>query len=165
MQAARKRGRVLAPSFKGLQPASDLASQIKSRVRKEDTRAELMLRRLLKQDRIKHETCARDLPGIPDVVIRHPKVAVFIDGDFWHGRRWSHRRARLAKGRNSVYWIKKIEYNRARDRMNTRALRAQGWRVVRFWETDVLRDSAACYIAVKTRIESARPRISRSSKR
>lgn len=71
------------------------------------------------------------------------KVAVFCDGDFWHGRRWERLRKKLARGHNAAYWEAKILANRRRDRRNTRQLRKAGWTVVRLWETDVHKDPVA----------------------
>jgi DNA mismatch endonuclease (patch repair protein) len=69
------------------------------------------------------------------------RVAVFCDGDFWHGRDWARRRAKLMKGSNSNYWIAKIGGNRTRDRRVSQSLRLLGWHVVRVWESDVRRDA------------------------
>lgn len=80
-----------------------------------------------------------DLPGNPDVVLPAARVSVFIDGDFWHGRDWPQRRRRLQTGANPEYWIRKIEYNMARDAAVTRELERSGWLVVRFWDSDVRR--------------------------
>lgn len=82
------------------------------------------------------------MPGKPDIVFHRARVAVFCDGDFWHGRRWRDRHEKLARGSNAPYWTAKISANVARDRRTTRLLRAAGWIVVRLWETDVLRDVA-----------------------
>ena len=79
-------------------------------------------------------TILRHNPSARDV-----RVAVFCDGDFWHGRDWSARRVRIASGANSDYWIAKIESNMQRDRLSTSHLQRLGWRVIRVWETDVLR--------------------------
>jgi DNA mismatch endonuclease (patch repair protein) len=79
------------------------------------------------------------LPGKPDIIFSATRVAVFCDGDFWHGRDWCKRRGRIAKGANPDYWIAKIESNMKRDRLSARYLRRLGWRVIRVWETDVLR--------------------------
>lgn len=79
------------------------------------------------------------LPGRPDLVVASAKVAIFCDGDFWHGRHWSKRRAKLAAGWNADYWVAKIERNRRRDRSVRSALRRRGWRVIRVWESDVRR--------------------------
>jgi len=68
---------------------------------------------------------------------------VFCDGDFWHGRDLQARLERLATGHNAPYWLAKIRTNVERDRRNDAALRADGWRVLRLWETDILRDTPA----------------------
>ena len=80
---------------------------------------------------------AKDLPGKPDLVFRRQRLAVFVDGDFWHGRNWEKRRASLEKGHNAPYWIDKIAYNIERDKRNDALLEQAGWRVLRLWETDV----------------------------
>lgn len=78
---------------------------------------------------LKHED---SLPGKPDLVFGEQRLAVFIDGDFWHGWRfpiWEHRL--------SEFWREKIRKNRERDRRNFRKLRRMGWRVLRLWEHQV----------------------------
>lgn len=72
------------------------------------------------------------------------RVAVFCDGDFWHGRELERRLERLAKGHNAPYWMAKITANVARDQRNTAALEAEGWVVVRLWESDIKRDPEEC---------------------
>jgi DNA mismatch endonuclease (patch repair protein) len=91
----------------------------------------------------------RTLPGNPDIVLPRHRAVIFVDGDFWHGRRWSLRRERLAQGSNSEYWIAKIENNIRRDRNVTRKLRLAGWRVIRVWESDIKRDAAAVATRVR----------------
>ena len=78
------------------------------------------------------------LPGRPDLVFSRKRLIVFCDGDFWHGRNWPLLRRALQRRANSTYWTAKILANRNRDRRQNRALRHQGWDVVRVWETDVL---------------------------
>ena len=85
------------------------------------------------------EEHARDLPGRPDFVFREGAVAVFVDGDFWHGWRFPLWRDKL-----SLEWEQKIEKNRARDLRNHRKLRRLGWTVVRVWEHQIKRDLDAC---------------------
>jgi DNA mismatch endonuclease (patch repair protein) len=128
------------PRFSGFQPASETSSRIKQRNRSRDTKAEVVLRKELWNRGLRYRLHASDLPGKPDIVFRRARVAVFCDGDFWHGRRWRERQEKLARGSNAPYWTAKIGANVARDRRNTRLLRAAGWIVVRLWETDVLRD-------------------------
>jgi DNA mismatch endonuclease, patch repair protein len=81
-----------------------------------------------------------DLPGKPDIVFKRDRVAVFIDGDFWHGRNWVELKKKLGSRANSEYWIPKIRYNRNRDHEQTLALESAGWTVVRLWESDILHD-------------------------
>jgi DNA mismatch endonuclease (patch repair protein) len=69
------------------------------------------------------------LPGRPDFVFRRSRLAVFVDGCFWHGCRWH---CRMPNG-NRAYWDRKIAGNSARDRRTSRLLRSMGWRVLRIW--------------------------------
>lgn len=82
------------------------------------------------------------LPGSPDIAISKYQIAIFVDGEFWHGKDWEHRKKRLK--RNREYWIEKIEENIARDERVDRQLRAQGWIPLHFWEKDVLKDVDLC---------------------
>ena len=82
----------------------------------------------------------RTLPGKPDIVFRAARLAIFCDGDFWHGRYWRRLRDALSHGANATYWEAKIARNRERDLEITAILEKQGWRVLRFWETDILAD-------------------------
>lgn len=81
----------------------------------------------------------KGLRGSPDVVFIKEKVAVFIDGDFWHGWRlpaWEHSL--------TEFWRKKLNENRKRDQRNFRCLRANGWVVIRIWEHQIHRDLREC---------------------
>ena len=93
----------------------------------------------MSRSRLDWEEHARDLPGSPDFVFREKKVAVFIDGDFWHGWRFPQWRDKL-----SPAWEEKIAKNRYRDRLNYRRLRRMGWQVIRIWEHQIKRDLDAC---------------------
>jgi DNA mismatch endonuclease (patch repair protein) len=108
-----------------------------SRIRSKNTQAELALRRELFRLGLRYRIHAPDLPGRPDIVFRGRRVAVFVDGDFWHGRRfddWAHKL--------SEPWRAKIARNRARDAASNAALKALGWAVVRVWEKDLKADPA-----------------------
>jgi DNA mismatch endonuclease (patch repair protein) len=102
-----------------------------------------MLRRELFRLGLRFRKNVSALPGRPDVVFAGARVAVFCDGDFWHGHRWKRLRMKLAQGHNASYWEAKILANRRRDQQNTRQLRKAGWAVIRLWETDVRKDPAA----------------------
>lgn len=144
------------PRYEGLSPASARASRIARTVSRSDTRAEVALRRALWALGFRYRKHVRHLPGCPDLAFRKARVAVFCDGDFWHGRNWNARRRKLKAGANAPYWVAKIHANRMRDRRVTNALRSQGWTVVRLWETDILRDPHAAAQFVVAAIE-ARP--------
>ena len=81
---------------------------------------------------------ARDVAGCPDFVFDAPRVAVFVDGCFWHGCPTCHR----PPSSNQEYWTKKVARNKTRDRRHTRALRRDGWTVLRVWECALTRDPA-----------------------
>jgi DNA mismatch endonuclease, patch repair protein len=91
----------------------------------------------------------KSLPGRPDVVFTRQKVAVFVDGDFWHGRDLTARLARLAAGHNAPYWVAKIAANVERDQKVSEALRTGGWLVVRLWESQVQGDPQGVAAAVR----------------
>lgn len=137
------------PRFSTFAAASETTSRIKRRNRSQNTKAEILLRKELWRRGYRYRIHARDLPGKPDIVFRRARVVVFCDGDFWHGRRWRERKAKLERGTNATYWTAKIAANVARDRRNTRLLIEEGWIVVRVWETDVLRNVATAVAKVE----------------
>jgi DNA mismatch endonuclease (patch repair protein) len=99
-----------------------------------------MLRRELHARGLRYRLHAADLPGKPDVVFRRARVAVFVDGAFWHGH---PERCRVPKS-NRAYWVRKIERNKARDERVNRELREMGWRAVRLWDFEVRESPARC---------------------
>ena len=105
-----------------------------------NTRCEVLLCAELRRLQLAFRRNVRSLQGQPDIVFAEGHVAVFCDGDFWHGRRWALRKKKLARGSNGAYWVAKIEANIRRDRRQRAALRGSGWRVIRLWESDILRD-------------------------
>lgn len=70
-------------------------------------------------------------------------MVVFCDGDFWHGKNWEERRKKLERGANASYWVAKIQRNRDRDKKNTEELEQQGWKVLRYWESEIHQDTQA----------------------
>jgi DNA mismatch endonuclease (patch repair protein) len=141
-----------SPSFKGLEPSSEASSRAMRGNRKYDTKPELLLRRELWRLGLRFRRHARGLPGQPDIVFPFVRVAVFCDGDFWHGRNWSVLRGKLQRRANAPYWIAKIEANMRRDLTQMEALRQLGWHVMRLWETDIATDPLRVARKVKTRV-------------
>jgi len=128
-----------------------------ARIRNKDSKAELALRRTLHARGMRYRLHAKDLPGRPDIVMRSTKIAIFVDGDFWHGN--EHRRRGLSSlaelfPTNTEWWVEKIERNVARDREVTRTLTQAGWTVIRVWESDIRADvdtAASHILALVTR--------------
>lgn len=122
-------------------------------VRQRDTGPELTLRRALFAAGIRGWRChyAR-VPGRPDLAWPRLKVAVFVDGAFWHGHPSRHR-----EGRSGAYWDEKIAGNVARDRRVDGELGAAGWTVLRAWDFEIRRELEAVVIRVSDTIRSVVP--------
>jgi DNA mismatch endonuclease (patch repair protein) len=114
-------------------------SKVMSRIRGKDTAPERVLASLLEPRGILWEAQVRSLPGRPDFVFAEQKVAVFVDGDFWHGWRFPLWRHKLQEK-----WAAKIAANRERDRKNHRRLRRLGWTVIWIWEHQLKNAPEAC---------------------
>lgn len=131
----------LAPDYRGLSAASTTSSRVaRATSSKRDTKPELLLRRALRRRGLRYRIDVASLPGRPDVAFLRAKVAVFCDGDFWHGRELDKRLGKLSRGHNSGYWTAKITSNVERDRRAEDALREAGWRVLRFWASAITSD-------------------------
>lgn len=116
-----------------------------SRVRSKDTKPELALRRELHALGMRYRLHPNDVMGRPDLVVRSRRLAVFVDGDLWHGNPLElQRRGRATLAdvfpTRTEFWVDKIEKNMARDREVTAHLIKGGWTVVRVWASDVLAD-------------------------
>ena len=140
-----------------MKAASKATSDTKKRVGHRDTRPELALRRLLWKCGYRYRSNYKALPGRPDIVFLKSKLVVFVDGDYWHGRNWPARRKKLALGSNGKYWMAKIEANMARDLSQKETLERLGWKVLRLWETDILRDPSSALAAVEDALNTSAP--------
>lgn len=108
-------------------------SQQMARIRARHTSPERLLRRLLWQHGLRYRLHARTEIGRPDIVFPGPRVAVFVDGCFWHGCPEHYVRPRSSND----FWAQKLQTNVKRDIRQTRELESLGWRVCRVWEHDV----------------------------
>lgn len=124
-----------------------------SRIKGKDTGLEMRVRSELHRRGFRFRKHVKELPGKPDVVFTKAKVAVFIDGDFWHGYRfpsWEHK--------VSDFWKQKINKNRERDIRNHRKLKEMGWTVIRLWQHDLERDFQECIERIRAAVNEARSR-------
>ena len=145
------------PSFKGRTSSSKRASTAaRGSSKKVGTRPERRLRKALWAAGLRYRKNADYLPGKPDLVFIGRRVAVFCDGDFWHGFDWPNRKAKLGRGHNSAYWIAKIERNIARDQQCTKELREAGWVVLRFWESEILADAEGVVARIRKAVDVPR---------
>lgn len=101
-----------------------------SRQRRADTQPEVQLRKALHRLGLRYRLHRRDLPGTPDLAFVRERVAVFVDGCFWHGCP-DHA---VAPKANQAWWLAKLARNRERDDEKDEALRSMGWLPVHVWE-------------------------------
>lgn len=118
-----------------------------SKVKLKGGKAETYLAKALWHKGYRYRKNDKHLPGSPDLAILKHHIAVFVDGEFWHGKDWDVRKGRLK--RNREYWIEKIEENMARDRRNDQLLLQAGWIPVHFWEKEVIDHLPACVAEVE----------------
>jgi DNA mismatch endonuclease (patch repair protein) len=121
-----------------------------SRIKSSNTAIEAAFTKALWHSGIRYRKNYKDLPGKPDITITKYRIAIFCDGEFWHGKDWETRKHKL-KG-NREYWIAKIERNINRDDKINRLLQNSGWIVMRFWGNDIQKNLAGCVEEVKEAI-------------
>ena len=127
-------------------------SQVMAAIRSRGNRnTELKLAAILRAHHITGWRRHQPLPGRPDFLFRRERLAIFVDGCFWHGCRWH---CRMPKTR-TAFWTPKIQRNRTRDREVQKQLRAAGWAVLRIWEHS-LRDPDAVLSRVQATLDSRR---------
>jgi DNA mismatch endonuclease (patch repair protein) len=122
-----------------------------ARVRTRGTAPELRLRKELFAAGIRGWRLHPRVTGRPDIAWTGRRVAVFVDGAFWHGHPDYYR------GQSGSFWDEKIARNRARDRRVDATLRTAGWTVIRLWDFEIERDPARCVARVAEALEAAGP--------
>ena len=127
-------------------------SKTMSKIRGKNSLPEMLLRRALWQQNIRFRIHRKDLPGRPDLVIEKYQLAIFVDGDFWHGYNWHIRKPKT----NTSFWIPKIERNMQRDIFVNEQLAEMGYTVMRFWEHEVKENLHTCVNQVMLYVEAAR---------
>ena len=123
------------------------------RIRSKDTSIEVKLRKALWHEGIRYRKNYKSLPGKPDIAITKHQIAVFCDSSFFHGRDYESKKP---IGTNYEYWDKKIRRNMERDEEVNHELRALGWTVLRFWDTDINKHIEDRVQAVKEAIWDSR---------
>lgn len=121
-----------------------------SKVKLKGGKAETLLAKALWHCGYRYRKNDKRLPGSPDIAILRHNIAIFVDGEFWHGKDWETRKTRLKSNRE--YWIEKIEENMARDLCNDQKLQQAGWMPIHFWEKEVLKNLPQCVADIEEAI-------------
>ena len=135
-------------------------------VRSRGGKAEVELRHALWSMGLRYRLHAQDLIGKPDMVFRRERVAIFVDGDFWHGRGLvqdgPEAFAATLRTERREWWLRKLARNVERDNDVTTHLQRDGWIVVRLWESDVLADAATAAKGIRKLVRERRLKPRRS---
>src|SRR6185437_5040614 len=122
-------------------------SHCMSRIRSRDTKPEVRLRKALWSLGLRYRLGSR-LPGKPDAVFPTDRVALFVDGCFWH----QCSKHAVKPKTNEIFWRSKLKANVDRDKRINRELRALGWRVIRVWEHDIKSNTEGLALRLSLRI-------------
>jgi DNA mismatch endonuclease (patch repair protein) len=132
--------------------SKETRSRVMSRIRSRNTQPELALRRALWAMGVRGwRVHAKGLPGRPDLAFTRWRLAVFVDGAFWHGHP-----DYFTPGKSGAYWDEKMLRNKERDKLANQALVEAGWAVLRFWDFDVENDLDGCVSRVLGALADAR---------
>lgn len=124
-------------------------SEVMRRVKGQNTKPEILLRKAMFAIGLRGWRCHRtDLPGKPDVTFGRARLAVFVDGAFWHGHP-----SKYWRGRSGGYWDNKIERNIKRDRSANEQLAANGWNLIRLWDFEVEADPHKAALRVREALQ------------
>lgn len=119
-------------------------------IKSHDTKIEVILRKALWHKGIRYRKNFKVCSCKPDIVLTKHKIAIFCDGDFWHGN------DKCTVKNNAKFWNEKIKTNIERDLRNTIELRDNGWTVLRFWGTEIRKDLDNCITEILIAIETKR---------
>ena len=119
-------------------------------VKSSGSKIERILAKLLWRNGFRYRKNDKTVFGKPDFIIKKYKIAIFCDGEFWHGKDWAVRKKDHKT--NKIFWYTKIERNIERDQEVNKKLKKQGWTILRFWETEIEKYSEKCMAKIKTRI-------------
>ncbi len=134
-------------------------SRMMSRVKSKNSKAELTIRRLLHARGLRYRVHYTKVYGRPDIVFTRCRVAVFIDGDFWHGNAWRLRGLPSLAAQfpnRTEWWVAKLERTIQRDIEVSERLSSDGWTVLRFWESDVIADADTIVERIVETVQPAR---------
>lgn len=112
------------------------------KIKSVNTKPEILLRKALWAKGYRYRVHPKSIPGKPDILITKYKLAIFVDGEFWHGHDWQEKKKKFKT--NSAFWIPKIERNMQRDEEVTQQLEELGWTVIRLWQHHIEKNLSCC---------------------
>ena len=121
-------------------------------IKSEDSVIEKKLRKALWDKGYRYRKNYKKLPGKPDIVLTKYKIAIFCDGEFFHGKDWEILKPRLEKSNNREFWKRKIKRNMERDEKVNKQLLFLSWTVIRFWGKDIMKNTEECIRVVEEAI-------------
>ena len=121
-------------------------------IHSKNTKIEVILRKALWNAGFRYRKNYEKLPGKPDIALTKYKIAIFCDGEFFHGKDWEVLKPKLEKGNNPDFWIKKITRNQQRDEEVNKQLLFMGWTVIRFWGNEIKKNPEQCVKVVEETI-------------
>lgn len=121
-------------------------------IHSKNTKIEVILRKALWNAGFRYRKNYEKLPGKPDIALTKYKIAIFCDGEFFHGKDWEVLNPKLEKGNNPDFWIKKITRNQQRDEEVNKQLLFMGWTVIRFWGNEIKKNPEQCVKVVEETI-------------
>ena len=124
-----------------------------SRVKLKKGTEETTLAKALWKEGFRYRLNYKKLSGSPDIAIMKYHIAVFVDGEFWHGFEWEKRKPKLKRNRD--YWIEKIEENISRDKRVDNELIEKGWTPIHFWSKDIKKNVFSCVRKIKELIDTS----------
>jgi len=125
-------------------------SEVMSKIRSKDTKIEIKVRHWLYHHGIRYRKNCKTITGKPDIAIKKHKIAIFVNGCFWHG----HDNCKIFSPpkSNSEYWKEKIEKNKIRDKANIEKLEEMGWNIFVLWECQIKADFEETMVSLLEKI-------------
>lgn len=121
-------------------------------IKSKNTKIEIILRKALWKRGYRYRKNYEKLPGRPDIALTKYKIAIFCDGEFWHGKDWKKKKEKTLKGVHGEFWVDKIEKNIERDKRIDKELFGLGWVVLRFWGNDIKKHTDNCIKTIEETI-------------
>lgn len=134
-----------------LKTTQEISNRMKAMSHKK-SKVESVLAKALWHKGYRYRLNYKKLPGTPDIALTKYKIAIFVDGEFWHGKDFDKTKNRIKNNKN--YWIEKIEENIQRDLKNDKLLRQMEWIPLHFWSDEVIKYTNYCIEEVESVVQS-----------